>query len=38
MEEEHPILEIDPHALHQRVGVTMGDRDEVERILGYFTA
>lgn len=37
-EEDHPILEIQPQALHQRVGVTMGDRDEVERILSYFGA
>lgn len=37
-EEDHPILEIQPRALHQRVGVTMGDRAEVERILGYFSA
>lgn len=36
MEEDHPILDIVPNALHQRVGVTMGDHDEVERILGYF--
>lgn len=37
-EEDHPILDIQPRALHQRVGVTMGDRDEVQRILGYFGA
>lgn len=35
-EENHTILDIQPQALHQRVGVTMGDRDEVERILSYF--
>lgn len=38
MEEDHPILEIEPHALHQRVGVMMGDRGEVERVLSYFAA
>lgn len=38
MEEDHPILDIMPDALHQRVGVTMGDRGEVERILRYFVA
>ena len=25
------------YALHQRVGVAMGDREEVERILSYFS-
>lgn len=37
-DEDHPILEIQPRALHQRAGVTMGDGDEVKRILSYFAA
>jgi len=36
MEETRPILDIAPEALHQRVGVVMGDRAEVERIRAYF--
>ena len=37
MEEDYPILDIESEALRQRVGVSMGDRAEVERILSYFT-
>jgi fructose-1,6-bisphosphatase I len=31
----HRILDIDPQALHQRVGVAMGDRAEVDRVTEY---
>jgi fructose-1,6-bisphosphatase I len=31
----HRILDINPHALHQRVGVAMGDHAEVERVTRY---
>ena len=31
------ILEIEPHALHQRVGVVLGSKNEVERIARYHT-
>jgi fructose-1,6-bisphosphatase I len=31
----HRILDIDPQALHQRVGVAMGDRAEVDRVTRY---
>lgn len=31
----HRILDIEPKGLHQRVGVVMGDRDEVKRVVDY---
>ena len=34
---EHRILDIAPNALHQRVGVVLGSRDEVERVAQYHT-
>lgn len=34
----HRILDIPPTALHQRCGVIMGDRNEVERIKDYHAA
>ncbi len=30
------IMDIEPEGLHQRVGVIMGDREEVEQLLRYF--
>jgi fructose-1,6-bisphosphatase I len=30
-----PILDIQPTALHQRVGVILGSRNEVERVTAY---
>ncbi len=35
---EHRILDIAPNALHQRVGVVLGSRDEVERVAQYHAA
>ena len=35
---EHRILDIAPQALHQRVGVVLGSRDEVERVAQYHAA
>ena len=35
---EHRILDIAPNALHQRVGVVLGSRDEVERVASYHAA
>jgi len=32
---EQPILEIAPDALHQRVPVLMGSRDEIQRLIDY---
>ena len=32
---EQRILDIQPHALHQRVGVVLGSREEVERVQRY---
>ena len=32
---EHRILDIEPTALHQRVGVVLGSREEVERVQRY---
>lgn len=32
---EHRILDIAPGALHQRIGVVLGSRDEVERVAQY---
>jgi len=29
------ILDIQPHALHERVGVTLGSKNEVERVTRY---
>ena len=31
------ILDVDPHALHQRIGVILGSRQEVERVHSYHT-
>jgi fructose-1,6-bisphosphatase I len=31
----NPILDIAPEALHQRVGVVLGSREEVERVVAY---
>lgn len=33
-----PILDINPHSLHQRVPVIMGSSDEVQRVVSYHTA
>ena len=30
------ILEVEPRELHQRIGVIIGSRNEVERAIGYF--
>ena len=35
---EHRILDIAPNALHQRVGVVLGSREEVERVAQYHAA
>jgi len=34
----NPILDIQPDALHQRVGVVLGSREEVERVAAYHKA
>jgi len=34
----NPILDIQPEALHQRVGVVLGSREEVERVAAYHKA
>ena len=34
----NPILDIQPDALHQRVGVVLGSREEVERVATYHKA
>jgi fructose-1,6-bisphosphatase I len=34
----NPILDIQPEALHQRVGVVLGSREEVERVAAYHRA
>ena len=34
----NPILDIQPEALHQRVGVVLGSREEVERVATYHRA
>jgi fructose-1,6-bisphosphatase I len=31
------ILDIQPTALHQRIGVILGSKNEVERVTGYHT-
>jgi fructose-1,6-bisphosphatase I len=31
------ILDVQPDALHQRVGVILGSKNEVERVTGYHT-
>jgi fructose-1,6-bisphosphatase I len=31
------ILDVQPGALHQRVGVILGSKNEVERVTGYHT-
>jgi fructose-1,6-bisphosphatase I / sedoheptulose-1,7-bisphosphatase len=32
---ERPVLEVTPSALHQRIGLVFGSRNEVERIERY---
>jgi fructose-1,6-bisphosphatase I len=32
------ILDVQPEALHQRIGVILGSRQEVERVQGYHRA
>lgn len=34
----NPILDIQPESLHQRVGVVLGSREEVERVAAYHRA
>lgn len=34
----NPILDIQPEALHQRIGVVLGSREEVERVADYHKA
>jgi fructose-1,6-bisphosphatase I len=34
----NPILDIQPEALHQRIGVVLGSREEVERVAAYHKA
>jgi fructose-1,6-bisphosphatase I len=34
----NPILDIQPKALHQRVGVVLGSAEEVERVAAYHRA
>jgi fructose-1,6-bisphosphatase I len=33
-----PILDLKPSALHQRVGVVLGSKNEVERVASYHAA
>jgi fructose-1,6-bisphosphatase I len=34
----NPILDIQPESLHQRIGVVLGSREEVERVAAYHKA